>query len=275
MMLDGGLTGLLIGPPGTGKSTALGSALEVEGINHGILLAAKARERHSYKYREHRDRLTVETFSDPGWAPSINKFEAGAFTRLFERVLSLYEDDTEDVVLVDPFTDITYMAARELLAPEQAGTPRDLRDSIGFYGSLKYKMKDFTQSLVGLAAAGKRPKHVFVAVHAQPTKEEDMKGKQTPEGSAKGVEFMGEALPMIEGSYRREIAGEFDLVGFTSLSHKRVREGNTMKSIPTYQIQLHADSERHAKLALLPRGEEKMIGNSLVEVFELIQGGGK
>lgn len=269
--LKGGLTGIFLGPPNTGKSTLLGTATEVEGIDKALLLAPKPREVNSFKYAQHRDTIDTEEFHDPMWAPAIDSYGSGAFTELYKRVLSLYEDTTYDAVLLDPMTDVTYLAAHELLEPEKAETPRDLRDSIGFYGALKYKLKGFTQSLTGLASASlERPKHVFVAVHAQPTKEEDIKGKATAESQARGVEFMGDVLPMIEGGYRREIAAEFDVVGFSSLRHESVRVGNKMVRESKYVVQLNADPERHAKAAIVPRLENAEISNSLVDLFRVI-----
>jgi len=273
MNIEGGLTGLFIGPPGTGKSHLLGTISEVEGVENPILLAPKPREIKSAKYREHG--VHSEIFADRGWHPAIDRYEIGGFKKLYERVADLYEDEEYDVVLLDPMTDVVSLAAHELLMAEQAESPRDLRDSIGFYGALKYKMKGFTQALVGLADPNlPRPKHVFATVHAQPTKEEDIKGKATAEAVAKGIEFMGDSLPMIEGGYRREIAGEFDIVGFTSLVYELVTEGRTRTQQAKFVVQLNADPKRHAKAAIVPRLKEKSIPNSMVDLFRVIEEAG-
>lgn len=269
--MRGGLAVLVAGAPGTGKSWFLGTITEVPGVERALLLAPKPREINSYKYRANGITETAEVFHDAGWAPVVDSYDAGAFKDLYRRVLDLYNDDTYDAVILDPFTDVVALAAHELLAGEQAETPRDLRDPLGFYGALKYKLKGFTQSLVGLASPSlMRPKHVLVAVHVQPSKEEDIKGKTTAEGRASGVEFLGDVLPMIEGAYRREIAGEFDIVGFTNLRHDNVREGNKIVRKTNYVVQLNADPERHAKAAIVPRLEAAEISNSLPELFEVI-----
>lgn len=271
MSIRGGLTGLFMGAPGTGKSWLLGTAAEVPSIERPLLLAPKPREINSFKYREQGLTENAEIFVDAGWAPVIDSYESGAFTEIYKRVLSLYDDDTYDCVLLDPFTDITYLAAHELLATEKAAFPRDLRDSIGFYGSLKYRLKDFTTALVNLAHAGKRPKHVFVAVHVQMTKEEDMKGSKTAEGKAKGISFFGDVLPLIEGSYRQEIAGEFDIQGHTYVKHALERVGSKMERVAKYVVSVNADPEKHGKAAILPRLEQAEIPNSLPELFRLIE----
>jgi hypothetical protein len=278
--LLGGISMLLIGPPGTGKSWFLGSSSEA-GISSPLLLAPKPREANSFKYRENN--VKSEVFRDHDWAPAIGKYGSGAFTRLYERVLSLYEDTEHDAILLDPMTDVTYLAAHELLAPERAETPRDMRDSMGFYGSLKYKMKGFTQSLVGLSSPDlARPKHIFVTVHAQPAKEDQQLStrqgggtKESSDNRSRGVEFEGDVLPMIEGGYRREIAGEFDIVGFSSVKHETQRVGAKMERVVKYVIQINADPERHAKAAVIPRMDGAEIGNEMKELFNVIRRGGK
>jgi hypothetical protein len=270
MIVRGGITLLAIGPPGTGKSWLLGSIGEITD-DPVKLLAPKPREVNSYHYRTYGIDKNAEVFRDHAWAPVIDMYEAGAFTRLCKSVLMLYEDTEFGVVICDPLTDVVTLAAHELLMAEKAESPRDLRDSIGFYGALKYKLKGFTQALTGLASPDvARPKHILAAVHAQPTQDEDIKGKVTKEGQAKGVEFLGDALPMIEGGYRREISGEFDIVGFTSVKHGTKVVNKKMERTTEYVVQLNADSERHAKAALVPRLENKTVPNTMKAVFEAL-----
>lgn len=275
MSLRGGLSVLLQGAPGTGKSWMLGTAKEIPGVNEVLLLAPKPREINSFKYRAHGLTEHAEIFQDAKWAPTAKSYESGAFTKLYQRILALYDDDVYDAIIVDPFTDVTYLAAHELLEAERAETPRDLRDSIGFYGALKYKMKGFTQSLTGLTQSAKRPKHVFVSVHIQPAKEDTpLKGggtKESQDNRAQGVEFMGEVLPMIEGGYRREIAGEFDVVGFTSVKHELMKVGGKMERVANFVCQLNADPERHAKAAIVPRLAQAEIPNNLPALFRVIE----
>jgi len=273
MNIQGGLTGLFIGPPKTGKSYMLGTISEVLGIENPILLAPKPREVNSAKYREHD--IDSEIFRDHRWQPAMELYEIGAFKALYARVISLYDDEDHDVVLLDPFTDVVTIAAHELFMVEKAENPKDLRDSIGFYGALNHKLKGFTQALTGLASPDlPKPKHVFVAVHAQPTKEEDIKGKATTEAQAKGISFLGESLPMIEGGYRREIAAEFDIVGFTSLQYEHVRVGSKLVREAHFVVQVSADPDNHAGIAVIPRLDEKTIPNSMVDLFRVIEEAG-
>ena len=267
----GGLTGLFIGAPGTGKSTLLGSIGELLPPEEVLLLAPKPREINSFMYRRHGIHEAAEVFKDHRWRPSLGVYEADAFDRLSRRLLELYEDTKFRAVLLDPFTDVVALAAHELLRAEQAETPKDLRDSIGFYGALKHRLKNFTQDLVGLASPDlPQPKHVFVAVHAQRPVEEDIKGKATADAKGKGVEWEGDVLPMVEGGYRREIAGEFDLVGFTSVEYENVRVGNAFKRQESYVVQLNASPDRHAKAAIAPRLKTTKVANTLKAVLEAV-----
>lgn len=267
----GGITGLFIGYPGSGKSWLLGSIGEI--AKNPLLIAPKPREINSFQYRKYGLDQTAKIFKDHRWKPSLDSFEAGAFVEMERFILSLYEDEEHDVILLDPLTDVVNLAAHDLLKGEKAETPKDLRDSIGFYGALKYRLKNFVQTLTGLASPDlARPKHVLVAVHAQPTKESDIKGNATADKTGKGVEFQGDVLPMIEGGYRREIAGEFDVVGFTSLKHERSISGGKVSVSERYIVQLNADSERHAKAAMAPRLSESEVGNTMSEVLQAILG---
>jgi hypothetical protein len=261
--LNGGISLLAIGPPGTGKSWLLGSIGELTD-DPVKLFAPKPREVNSYNYMTYGISENAEVYRDHAWAPAIDMYEAGAFTRLYKSVLSLYEDETYGVVILDPLTDVVTLAAHELLAGEKSEMPKEMRDSRSFYGSLKYKLKGFVQALTGLASPDiARPKHVLVAVHAQPVSEEEI---------AKGTKFLGEALPMMEGGYRHDVAGEFDVVGFTSVVHATAKNPDTKKleRIANYVVQLNADPERHAKAALVPRLAQKTVPNTMKAVFDAL-----
>jgi len=273
----GGISTLLIGAPGSGKSHALGTIAELVDPSEIVLIAPKPNEINSALYRKHGLDKAAHVFRDHRWRPAIGMWEADGYMRLMTYLYELYEDTEHSVVLFDPLTDAVNLAAHDLLKAEQAATPRDLRDSIGFYGALKYKLKDLVQSLVGLSSPDlPRPKHVFATVHAQPTKEEDIKNKETAEGKAKGIEFFGDALPMIEGGYRREIASEFDIVGFTTVAHefpeKNGKPDYKAGKEARYLVQLAPDSERHAKVRLAESVDTKDFPNHLPSILKTVLG---
>jgi hypothetical protein len=236
-----------------------------------VLLCPKPNEVNSNLYVHYGINKRAEIFKDHKWKPTLGIFEADGFVRLMRRLFELYDDTKTKVVLLDPLTDAALLASHDLLKAEKAETPRDLRDPLGYYGSIRFKLKDLVQTLVGLASPDlPQPKHVFVSVHAQPTKEEDIKGKETGEGRAKGIEFFGDVLPMLEGGYRRELASEFDIVGYTSIKHETIREGNRFVKQTSYIVQVAPDNERHAKVRLAPALAERDLPNNLKAILDAV-----
>lgn len=273
--LNGGLGTVVIGPPGTGKSWLLGTAAALFKAQEVALLTAKPREGNSFLYRKHG--IVPELYHDPKWRPSVGSYEASAFVRFNRRLEELYDDETIRLVLVDPFTDIVSIAMHEILKPYKAASPNDSGDGMGIYGTLKHRLKETTQALTALQYAP-TPKHVVVAIHAQAPKEDQQlprsQGggvKASADKRAKGVSYEGDVLPMIEGGYRTEFAGEFDAVLFTDIRYKL--DPKTRKQVPEYVLQVTPDATRHAKQALIPALAETTIPNDFGELLRLIQQG--
>lgn len=268
---EGGVTGLFVGPPGTGKSRLLGSIGALVPADEIVLIVPKPREGNSALYREYGIKPNV--FKDHNWRPTVDTYEADGFKRLMQFIYALYDDTSASVVLLDPLTDAVDLASHQILKGERAATPRDLRDPLGYYASMRKLMKELVTGLTGLASPDlPRPKHVFAAVHAQPTKEEDVKGKETTEGRAKGISYFGEALPMIEGGYRQDIAGEFDIVGYTTVKHENKVTAGKLEKKTSYLVQLAPDAERHAKIGLVSTLIEKDFPNDLREILKVVAG---
>lgn len=263
------------GPPGTGKSTFAGSCARYGRV---ALLGAKPREVNSWLYRELADNISAKVYHDPLWRPTLGKYEASAFIDMATRILQLYEDTEYDFVIVDPFTDVVALVAHEMMKVEKAATPRDLRDSLGFYGGLKYRLKEFTQMLTALCFAP-HPKHVIVTVHTQPPKDDTPERgggtKESVDNKSSGVEYEGNVLPMIEGGYRREFAGEFDAMLYTDIQTKKERVGSTLVDKVSYRLQVIPDNERHAKTIFGTAFTEKYIPNDFGEILKAVTKGRK
>jgi hypothetical protein len=274
--LAGGVSVAVAGPPGTGKSTLLGSAGR---LGNAKLLATKPREANSWLYRETGIAQTAELFHDPLWRPAADSWEANGFVNLIKRLWELHDDKDLDFILVDPFTDIVALAAHEILKVEKVATPRESRDSQGFYGSLKHRLKEVTQAITALQFAPK-PKHVLVAVHTMPAKDDTVlprsQGggvKESQDNRAAGIEYEGTVLPMIEGGYRREFTGEFDIVVYSDIIHERTFvAGKGAVENQKYVIQVLPDKERHAKTVLGPIVAEKYIDNDFATLLNAIRG---
>lgn len=265
------------GPPGTGKSTFGGSAAEFGKV---ALLATKPREANSWLYRENKSSITSRIYHDPKWRPSLEMYEANAFIELAQSILRLYDDKEHQFVVLDPFTDVVSLIAHEMLKVEKVASPRDSRDSQGFYGGLKYRLKELTQMLTALCFAP-HPKHVIVTVHTMPPKDDvqlsQRQGGGTKESSdnkAAGIEYEGAVLPMIEGGYRREFASEFDAMLFTEVQTRKVRDGAKMVDEVSYLLQVQPDNDRHAKSIFGNAFTEKYIPNHFGEILKAVSKGG-
>lgn len=260
----------LLGPPGTGKSDMAASIADIVGADATLVLATKPREARSHGYVTRK--IATELFFDAGWRPSLGRFEAGGYIQLLKRLEQLYADDAVRAVVIDVGTDAFELAAHELLSSEKAATPKDCRDPQSFYGAFRYKCKELVQSSLILAYAP-TPKHVVWTMHTQPAKDESRGANETPDKKAKGIEYEGGVLPMVEGGYRRAFAGEFDAVLYTDILHEFNRE--TRRQEPRYVVQIGPDNERHAKIAFARDIAEKTLPNNFAALFEAAKGGAK
>jgi hypothetical protein len=256
----GGVSTLVLGPPGTGKSKLLGSAAE-----HGkaVLLALRANEPNSWAYT--RDGLDIsfdpakDLFVDSQWQPDLDMYQASAAMRLIKRLYELQEDEEFDFVLIDPLTDLSVICANMILAKQKVGVISDLDDSRGAYGRLRDQQRRITKLITSLQYA-KKPKHVLVACHVQPAKEDERGNRE--------VTFSGEVLAALDGSYREHIAGEFQLV-----LHTRIEMvGDSYKDKEaSYKVEVASNVKRHNKVALAP-ALKGMLDNDYGTVMEAVLG---
>jgi hypothetical protein len=248
----------LIGAPGTGKSEYAASAAKY-GLKV-LLLAFRPKEIDSAGYMKYGINLNAELFHDEGWMPSVEEFEAGAFVRLLKRLRELQKDDTYDVIILDPITDVGDLIMHQILAIEEVGSPSELEGggAIRAYGDLKRRWGEFLKAATYLCHAP-HPKHVIACVHAKPVQEEGIKlkgqaPKATSDKKSQGVQYFGDVLADLEGSVKYGLGGEFQLQLFTQFTSEKVNVGTTAK--PKYETQdgwsvlVKPDKDRFAKVAL-------------------------
>ena len=263
-------TVLWMGPPGTGKSYG---AATVAKLGKTLLLACKGREARSIGYVQNKKNVDTEIYEDVKWTPSLKRFQADAYMNLLRRLDALYEDDTYDAVIIDPFTDFAGSIAHHILAPIGVGSPGDMADTFAFYVSLKDKADEAIRLATGLATHAKRPKHVIVTMHVQPPKEEQIiKGVAKPSADkvARGIEYEGSVLPMIDGAYRRKMAGDFDIVIYSGVDQRFNKKSK--KQEPWYYIQISPDRDKHSKIAVgIPTTDQ--IDNDFSKLLEAISVG--
>jgi hypothetical protein len=269
---------LILGPSGTGKSTAASSVADLPDVERTLVCCCKGRERSSFGYQQRLDKLDIEIYEDPRWRPSLNRFEADAHMKLLTRLDGLLEDDIYDAVVIDPFTDAALNIEHEILKPMEIGSPGELADSFAFYGQLKSKADELVRAAIFLTTAAVRPKHVIMTMHVQPPKEDSVyKGvkKTSADKVARGIEYEGSVLPMIDGAYRRKMAGDFDLVIYTGFDESYFDKKLKKQVKNFFYLQVSPDRDRHSKIAVAPVLLEDKIANNFEALMKAVESNGK
>jgi len=250
---------MALAPPGCGKSTLAGSICDVVGAENTLLLVAKPGEESSAEYLKHGLSERAELFFDRDWVPTLRRYDAGAYVALLTRLDGLLDDEDFDAVIIDPGTDVIGLIEHHLLAPHNVGSVGDLGDGRSFYRQLADTAEEFVKSASILSTMiAARPKWVIIPWHTQPVKEGELQsvggGQKQKERSAdekaRGVEYEGNVLPMIEGKYRRKIAGDMSMVLYCDIETSKDRR--TKEERVEYVVQAYANADKHAKIRSAP-----------------------
>ena len=264
---------LLLSPPGDGKSTMASTIQMLTGDKKTLLLACKAREANSWGYQQ-VDGIDTELYHDPRWVPSLDRFQADAHIKLLRRLDSLYDDTEYGAVIIDPFTDAALNLGHEILKAAGVGSVGGLGDTQSYYASLKDGANELIDLATGLvSSAAKLPKYLVVTMHVQPPKEDVTRGgitKPSADKVARGIEYEGSVLPMIDGAYRRKMAGDFDMVLYLGFEEKLDRSEKPPRQKPYYYAQISPDRDRHSKIAIgIPQTDK--IPNDFSKLLEAIK----
>lgn len=280
---------VVLGAPGLGKSTLAGSVMELPGVEKGLLLVTKPGEEKSWKYTKHGLDAGAELYYDLGWNPTFGEYKAAAYMQLMRRLRDLQQDKTFDAVIIDPGTYAVNLIEHHILAPQNVGSPGELRDTQGFYRQLKDKAQEFVMyaSLLSsslVTQAGGKPKYVIIPWHTQPPKDtitvtENVGGQRTrkqvesADQKSAGIEYEGIVLPMIEGSYRRKLAADVDLVVYCDIEVSKQLDPKTkrMTEAVKYQIQVVPNKDRHSKIRIAPLLEGAMMPNSMLDLLKAVE----
>lgn len=263
-----GLMTMVVGAPKTGKSTFLASVAEVVPPERIVLLIPKLNEVNSYGYQLHGLAERAELFVDYDWDPEEGSRTAVAWKALSKRIRELRDDPEIDAVLLDPGTDAIKLLRNDIYAGMGASSAKELRAqgrdaNFSFYAQLADRAEAFITRLMYLLA-GDHPKHVVIAWHAQPATEDDAE-------KAGGIEFEGNVLPMIAGSYRRKIAADMDLVLYSDVRANMTPQG--MKD--EHMVQVRASGDRHAAIRALPALDRQWWPNNFKTIYDAIVSGGE
>ena len=283
---------IVAGPPGTGKSTLVGSMAEVLGADRVLLLATLARELKSWIYQVYK--IPHILFEDPEWQPGVAEQFDGMrgdgkyITRSYQQFLDTinwlrYEDDQYDAVIVDSGTELAELFWHTSLAPHGASSPSEMEQRSRWlpYETLANLLGRAIQETVSLTEVAKRPKHVAFTWHVQPPKEDTIESvgggggkvsKKSADHAAERIEYEGKVLPMVRGQYRRKVASQFDAVLYTNILVQPVTGGVSLKSKGMdvqYRVQVRPDPDRHTKVPG-PLPDQQFIGNTFKEFLKLM-----
>jgi len=276
------ISAVILGAPGLGKSTLAGSVMELEQVKKAKLLVTKPGEEKSWLYQKYGLTDEAELFYDLGWNPTLGELKAGAYLKLLKRLRELQADTDFDAVIIDPGTDAINLLEHHILESQGVGSPGELRDTQGFYRQLRDKAQEFVLYAHLLSTPlVKRPKFVLIPWHTQPPKDGNivslghgMKEKQeSADQKAAGIEYEGQVLPMVEGSYRRKLAADVDVVVYCDLvSNKQInKKTKKPEEVTEYMIQVVPNKDRHSKIRIAPTLEGQMIPNRMPDLWRAIE----
>lgn len=263
---------VVAGPPGTGKSTLLGSMAEV--VENVLVLATLPRELESWLYQKYA--LPYILFEDPEWVPAVlgekknaqenvlkaGKYNARAFAHFLEVLEWLrMEDEQYDAIIVDSGTELAELGWHAALAPFGVSTPSQIEGRSRWlpYETLDTHLSAAVDSLVSLSQSAKRPKHVGISWHTQPPKDDAIDDgggtkvkKESADSAGAGVEFEGHVLPMVRGRFRRRLSNKVPTFVYTDVKiaydvGSGLSRSNAATSVE-YRIQVRPDMDRHTKL---------------------------
>ncbi len=278
---------LVAGPPKTGKSKFL-SSMAKEGPT--LLIATMEREASSWGYQQtNPDTILLE---DKLWRPNQERFEADAYLRFMEIMEWLIDDEEYRVVLLDNGTELGEFGWHESLKGFGVGSPADMEDRDNRFRPYTKIADLMRQALDGLTALkfAKKPKHVGISWHLQPTKDDTIAfdkstqshvKKVSADAKAEGSEYLGSYLPTLQGGFRRKIAAMVDGVVYTHVLHERARKTKRTKKLreqvtepsgtrPRYVLQVIADEDRMASVPG-PLPPEKYIDNDWAYLKPLLE----
>ena len=227
------------GSTGVGKSSFASSASA-----HGLIAAAcippgeqdtylgadgKPLTTHPHT-REALKGIEVTTFNDDNWLPMADKFEAGAFKKLFKWIMVQRERKDLFAIVIDTLTGVSEICMQGVLAGERRGSPER-----GSYSEHNSHMMQFINLL---RPCVERNINVVVTTHVKMRELEgagDAKLQNVGSGMNPKMEltFEERLLPYMHGSLNQKILGEFSGVLYFNVQGAGVNSKYYMSALPS------------------------------------------
>lgn len=240
-MTPPGLSLLVLGPPGSGKSSLARKAAEHEG-SAVVFLALGMSEETSYRSLRGSPTHIVTGYDDPEFFPSMGStgLKAEGYDRLLADLRAVYAGlktpPNPAVLITDTFSSMATLAMNKTYQkfgkaePPPAMSP----DGAAFWGHYRMLLDQLTRICRAIRGSGV---HWVSTCHVT---EKEMKevGPSNPEQLGKSAGY----IPAIAGGFRDTFAAEFDLVLYAG-----VKKDTDKLKPPVHFLQWRPDPKRPTK----------------------------
>jgi hypothetical protein len=257
-----GISLLVLGPPGSGKSSLARKALEAEGSGV-VALALGMSEETSYKSLRGNQSYIVKGYDDPEFFPSMPQgLKASGYDQLLSDLRGVYAGTktvVPAVLVTDTFSSMSQLAMNKTFQkfgkaePPPAMSP----DGASFWGHQRMLLDSITRICRAIRGNGS---HWIATCHVT---EKEMKevGPSNPEQLGKSAGY----VPAIAGGFRDVFAAEFDLVLYAG-----VRKDVDKTKPPIHYLQWRPDPKRPTKSRYGKLAETGAFLNSWTGLMEKI-----
>jgi energy-coupling factor transporter ATP-binding protein EcfA2 len=242
-----GRTILLLGAPGSGKSTLTRGVLQFYGSGL-IALAPGLTEYASYREFDNKPEYRIKGFDDPNFFPSMGSLQAEGYDELLSWLRGVYSTLSAEaklgnelrfrVLATDTLNQMAQLAMNKTFQHLGVDMPPPAMSPNGaaFWGYVRSLMEQLTRICRSIRGLGL---HWVASCHVA---EKEMKetAMANPDRLEEAKSKVG-IVPAISGGFRDVVAGEFDLVFHTGVTRNAEKQ-------PVYFLRWQSSDKRPTKV---------------------------